>query len=140
MKKFRSLILICVLVFTMLSLAGCQAYPVPEGSADRATLVIDEKQIKVYSPVLSTIDLEVTVQYSGKETSLVKQIRVGSQGTEIITVQNLGEDLFDENAKITNATIIKQMDERKQSIIEIAAILIVGILVVWIVPGCTKRR
>ncbi|MBQ2835397.1 MAG: hypothetical protein IJE68_00985 [Clostridia bacterium] len=114
MKKFRSLILICVLVYTMLSLAGCQAaVPIPEGANERATLVMGEQQVKVYSPVLSTIDLEVTVQYSGKETTLVKQIRVGSQGTEIITVENLGEDLFDENAKIINATIIKQMDQRK---------------------------
>ena len=140
MKKFRSLMLICVLVFAMLSLAGCQAVPVPEGSPDRATLVIDEQYVKVYSPVASTIDLEVTVQYDGKEATLVKQIRVANQGTETITVQNLGEDLFNGNAKIINATIIKQTDVENEPVIFIAVIFVVIIIVGGIATVSTKKR
>lgn len=108
MNSVRKIVfLIGVILVIGFCLTGCTK-EVEKDSSNYAIVSYNEECVNIYSPISSTIELAITVEYSGKTITIGKSIEMKEHENRTAKLDEQDFELFDETLKIVSVEIIKQ--------------------------------
>ena len=112
-KKIRKTILVIMIVLAMVCcLSSC-------GTTNGIIINCEDDCISVTSVAQLECTVVATVEYSaGKQIAVVYPINLEAYNSEIIQIEELNEDLFNDNAKIISATVVISPHQERMSIIK----------------------
>lgn len=108
MKSVRKKVfLLGVILIIGICLTGCTK-EVTKDSSNYAMVSYNEECVNIYSPISCTIELAITVEYSGKTITIGKSIEMKEHENRTATLNEQDFELFDETLEIVSVEVIKQ--------------------------------